>query len=83
MTPIQRTIVAAIALFKVENHYAPTVRELAALVGTSPSTMHHHLDALERQGRISRRPNMPRTTVVNPEEPDDPALEDLPEPGGG
>jgi repressor LexA len=65
-TAVQQRIVEAILAFKVEHGYAPTVRELAAATGlSSPSTVHHHLDTLERMGVIARQPDKPRTIVVN------------------
>ena len=35
--------------------YSPSVRSIATVVGVSPSTVQHHLDALERDGVIERR----------------------------
>lgn len=41
--------------------YPPSVREIGQLVGlASPSTVKHHLDALERRGLLSRSPGLPR-----------------------
>lgn len=44
-----------------ERGFPPSVREIAAEVGlASPSTVKHHLDALERKGLIQRLPGTPR-----------------------
>lgn len=45
--------------------YPPSVREIAAKVGlASPSTVKHHLDALERRGLIRRHPRHPRALDI-------------------
>lgn len=51
--------------------YPPTVREICrALDLSSPSTVHAHLDNLERLGRIRRDPSKPRALeVVGDERP--------------
>ncbi|WP_182101729.1 LexA family protein [Niallia taxi] len=47
------------------NGYPPTVREIADEVGlSSTSTVHGHLDRLEREGYIKRDPNKPRTILI-------------------
>lgn len=50
--------------------YAPSVREIAKLVGLrSASTIKHHLDTLEAQGFLSRSAGKPRALdVISPEE---------------
>lgn len=50
--------------------YAPSVREIAELVGLkSASTIKHHLDTLEAQGFLSRSAGKPRALdVISPEE---------------
>lgn len=43
------------------NGFPPSVREIASEVGlASPSTVKHHLDALEAQGYLQRRAGLPR-----------------------
>jgi len=42
------------------HQYPPTVREIAAGIGISSSTVHDNLDALVKLGLIERRPNCPR-----------------------
>jgi repressor LexA len=49
---------------KVEG-YPPTVREIAVAVGlASSSTVHGHLDRLEKKGYIHRDPTKPRTIKI-------------------
>lgn len=52
----------------VDDHgYPPSVREIADRVGlASPSTVKHHLDALERAGCLQRVPGRPRALEVAP-----------------
>lgn len=48
--------------------YPPSVREIADSVGlASPSTVKHHLDALERAGYLQRVPGRPRALEVSPD----------------
>ena len=43
------------------NGFPPSVREIASVVGlASPSTVKHHLDALEAEGYLVRKPGLPR-----------------------
>src|SRR5579863_9485875 len=57
----QQSILQAIADFKSEHGYPPSVREIGERVGlSSSSTIHAHLKALERRGLISRDPTKPR-----------------------
>ncbi len=55
----------------VDDHgYPPSVREIAEAVGlASPSTVKHHLDALERAGYLQRVPGRPRALEVAALEP--------------
>lgn len=52
--------------------YAPTIREIAAAVGLkSSSTVHGHVERLEKDGLITRRKDASRTIqIVNPERKD-------------
>jgi repressor LexA len=60
-TERQRQILQAIAEFRSEHGYPPSVREIGQRVGlSSSSTIHAHLNALERRGLISRDPTKPR-----------------------
>jgi repressor LexA len=51
----RRKILESIARIVTERGYPPSVREIAEAVGlASPSAVHHHLTALERDGMIER-----------------------------
>lgn len=66
-TERQRRILQAIADFKAEHGYPPSVREIGERVGlSSSSTIHAHLKALERRGLISRDPTKPRALRAEP-----------------
>ena len=43
---------------------APTVRDIARLVGCVPSSAAHQIKALESAGRITRTPRIPRSMKV-------------------
>lgn len=48
-----------------ENGYPPTVREICLAVGlSSPSTVHSHLKALEKNGYIEKDPTKPRALEI-------------------
>lgn len=48
-----------------QNGYPPTVREIADAVGlSSPSSVKHQLDALEKKGYIRRTPGLPRALEI-------------------
>lgn len=62
LTSKQKEILELIKVFIEEQGYSPTVRELASLCGLkSSSTMHGHLERLEKQGYISKHQTLPRT----------------------
>ena len=61
LTERQRGIVETIRAALVERGYPPTMREIGDAVGlTSPSSVKHQLEALERKGVIRRDPHRPR-----------------------
>lgn len=75
-TERQRRILQAIADFKAEHGYPPSVREIGGRVGlSSSSTIHAHLKALERRGLISRDPTKPRALRAETEMRESPAPE--------
>ena len=46
--------------------FPPSVREIAQVVGlSSPSTVKHHLDTLERLGFLQKVPGLPRALEVS------------------
>jgi repressor LexA len=61
----QRDVLTAIQRHQRHHEYAPTVRELCDAVGvTSPNTIAHHLDALQRKGYIRRHDGLARSIEV-------------------
>jgi repressor LexA len=65
LTDRQRDILEFLNLHVERHGYPPTVREIGQAVGlTSPSTVHSHLAALERAGRIRRDATKPRALEV-------------------
>jgi repressor LexA len=61
----QDEIVAFIAAYYREHSYPPSVRDIGTAVGlSSTSTVHHHLSALQREGRITHDPKIPRSILV-------------------
>lgn len=55
MTSRQRDVFEFVQVFQVENGFVPTVREIAAGLGASASTVQEHLLNLERAGHLRRR----------------------------
>ena len=65
LTNRQRAILEMIRRTVDERGYPPSVREIGEGVGlTSPSSVAHQLQALERLGYLRRDPNRPRALVV-------------------
>lgn len=61
ITPRQQEILDVIQRSVAANGFPPSVREIGEEVGlASPSTVKHHLDALERLGLLQRLPGRPR-----------------------
>ena len=79
----QRHILEVVRAGVTENGYPPSVREIADQVGlASPSTVKHHLDALEKAGLVQRQPRRPRAIGLSPSpsapsETDDPSTSPL------
>ena len=82
-----RAVYEAVREAVTAHGYPPSMREIGATVGlTSPSSVKHQLDKLERLGLVRRDPNRPRALeVIMPERPDGepeaPAPARLAEPG--
>ena len=54
-----------ICSFKLQHGYPPSVREIGDAIGlSSPSTVHSHLNKLEKAGYIRRDPKKPRTIEI-------------------
>jgi repressor LexA len=65
LTSRQREIIDVIERAMRERGYPPSVREIGDAVGlTSPSTVHSHLNTLERLGYLRRDPTKPRAIEV-------------------
>jgi repressor LexA len=65
LTDRQRQVLEIIDASMRERGYPPSVREIGEAVGlTSPSTVHSHLNTLERLGYLRRNPTKPRAIEV-------------------
>ena len=65
LTRRQRQILEMIDQHVRDHGYPPSVREIGAVLGlTSPSTVHTHLNALQRRGYLRRDPSKPRAIEV-------------------
>ena len=65
LTTRQRAILDFIEFSMRDHGYPPSVREIGEAVGlTSPSTVHNHLNRLQRLGYLRRDPTKPRAIEV-------------------
>ncbi|MFM7046078.1 MAG: transcriptional repressor LexA [Ilumatobacteraceae bacterium] len=65
LTDRQRGILEVIEESMRTKGYPPSVREIGEVVGlTSPSTVHSHLESLQRMGYLRRDPTKPRAIEV-------------------
>jgi repressor LexA len=65
LNPRQRQILDFLRSHTAKHPYPPTVREIGQAVGlSSSSTVHMHLNALERKGLIHRDPTKSRTVEI-------------------
>ena len=65
LTDRQRAILEFIVGEQQSRGYPPSVREIGEAVGlTSPSTVHSHLETLQRRGFLRRDPTKPRAIEV-------------------
>jgi repressor LexA len=65
LTARQRQILMIIERHMRDRGYPPSVREIGEAVGlTSPSTVHTHLNTLQRNGFLRRDPTKPRAIEV-------------------
>lgn len=66
LSPRQREILLVVHEEVRSHGFPPSVREIAERVGlASPSTVKHHLDALERSGYLQRVPGLPRALELS------------------
>lgn len=67
LTSRQLSILEAVHASVSDNGFPPSLREIGEAVGlTSPSTVKHHLDALEEAGYLQRVPGRPRAMELSP-----------------
>lgn len=79
LTGKRREILDFIAAELAERGYPPSVREIGQAVGlTSSSTVHAHLNTLERQGYLRRDPTKPRAIEVRYDQSSGAAVERRP-----
>ncbi|HEX4904622.1 MAG TPA: transcriptional repressor LexA, partial [Acidimicrobiales bacterium] len=65
LTDRQRAILEFIVTQQQVRGFPPSVREIGEAVGlTSPSTVHSHLETLQRRGYLHRDPTKPRAIEV-------------------
>ena len=65
LTPRQREILNVISTSMQERGYPPSVREIGEAVGlNSPSTVHNHLNTLQKMGFLRRDTTKPRALEV-------------------
>lgn len=65
LTDVRRQVLQVVEDFTQRQGYSPTLREIGEAVGlTSPSSVSHHMDALERAGYVERRHGRPPTAVA-------------------
>ena len=65
LTERQREILDFIVAQQRDRGFPPSVREIGEAVGlTSPSTVHTHLEILQREGYLRRNPTKPRALEV-------------------
>ncbi|WP_404407662.1 LexA repressor [Jeotgalibacillus malaysiensis] len=66
LTPAQKKVFRAIIQFMDQNHYPPTVREVADLAGNlSTSTVHAHMQKIRKKGYIGFISTKPRALWIN------------------
>jgi repressor LexA len=67
LSPRQQQVLAVIREWVERHGYPPTVREIASAVGLgSPSSVAHHLKALQRLGLVRRAARGPRAVDARP-----------------
>ena len=65
LTPRQREILNVISQSMQDRGYPPSVREIGEAVGlNSPSTVHNHLNTIQKMGFLRRDPTKPRAIEV-------------------
>jgi repressor LexA len=79
LTPRQREILNVISQSMQDRGYPPSVREIGEAVGlNSPSTVHNHLNTLQKMGFLRRDPTKPRAIEVRFDTNSEVAMESRP-----
>src|SRR5689334_24166984 len=79
LTARQQQILTVIEAITNQRGYPPSVREIGDEVGlSSPSTVHNHLNTLQRLGYLRRDPTKPRALEVRYESSTGAAMERRP-----
>ena len=75
LTSRQAEVLQFIGKHSERHGFPPSVRDIGDRFGLNPATVHDHIKALERKGRLLRQPNRSRSLVVI--KPDGPTDEHL------
>ena len=75
LTSRQAEVLQFIGEHSERHGFPPSVRDIGDRFGLNPATVHDHIKALERKGRLLRQPNRSRSLVVI--KPDGPTDEHL------
>jgi repressor LexA len=60
----RKAIIAYVRTYQKDYGYSPSVREIAAEVGISPTGVRHHLQLLREAGKITSTPGRYRSTRI-------------------
>lgn len=81
LTVRQRAVLETVQIAIATRGYPPSMREIGDVVGlTSPSSVKHQLNVLERKGFLRRDPNLPRAIEVVPLSDTSPEASETPAP---
>jgi DNA-binding transcriptional regulator YhcF (GntR family) len=61
MTPQRARCLSVITAFVAANGFSPTMEEIATEISCRRSTVHRHVEKLEREGRVRRKRGHDRT----------------------
>jgi len=61
LTPRQREILDFIRRHRDRKGFPPSIREIGDRFGLAPATVHDHIKALEKKGRLGRQPHRSRS----------------------
>lgn len=60
----RQAIINYISEYQQEHGYAPSITEISESTGTVRSNVHHHLNALRKEGRLTSHAHIARSWVV-------------------